>query len=749
MNKKLNVLCVEDDLVVADYISSLLDKNKYRVKKISDGKRALDFVLSGSEHIDIILLDYYLPSLNGIQILQNLRLHTISYPVIFLTVDQTLETAVLAMKEGAIDYLPKSNFLKAELNLKIERAYQLFYERKKTEVYEEQLYLLSMAVEQSPASVIITDTDGKITYVNKTFTEYTGYAFEEVQGRKPGILKTNSYKDGFFESLWRIIKSGKVWNGEFTNRKKNGEIFYEKASIAPIMDKKGKIISYLGIKEDITELKKVEQELRKKNEEMNRFFSVVIDLLCIIDNDSGTILRLNKAWEETMGYSEDEMKGKPFIEFVHPDDINNTTEAFSILVNRGVIKNFVNRYRCKNGSYRFIEWSAIRNSDGTSYGSARDITERKRSELALKESESRFRSIFEMTNAAIFFSDKNGQIILANHSFNSLVGYSFEDLYRLDFTHFTHLDDLQKENELLKQLIRAEIQQYRLVKRFVTKKGKILWGDLAMSVIRDDAGEPFYYVGVVNDVSESKLYEEQLKSININKDKLFRIISHDLRNLFSGIHGLSEMMLDKKNTLSQETSERYITMLYNGGRSAMNLLENLLEWSRVQLNNMEPKAENIKFKSLLFNIYDTVASQAEIKNIRIDFEVSNEFEIYADKKMLSAIIRNLLNNAIKYTPTKGEIVVSSWSGDGMSYIAVKDTGVGMSRDKIGELFRLEAVRSAPGTEKEKGSGLGLIICNEFITIHGGKIIVKSEPGNGSEFIVVLPVVENKKAESHD
>jgi PAS domain S-box-containing protein len=466
---------------------------------------------------------------------------------------------------------------------------------------------------------------------------------------------------------------------------------------------------------------------------------VVIDLLCIIDNNSGAILRLNKAWEETLGYSADEMIGTPFMEFVHPDDIATTTGAFSILVNHGVIKNFVNRYRCKDGNYRFIEWSAIRNTDGTSYGSARDVTERKRSELALKESESRFRSIFEMTNAAIFFSDKNGQIILANESFKALVGYSFDELYMLDFTHFTHLDDLQKENELLKQLIRADIQQYRLVKRFVTKNNNIIWGDLAMSVIRDEAGDPFYYVGVVNDVSESKLYEEQLKNINVNKDKLFRIISHDLRNLFSGIHGLSEMMIEKKESLSNDTTERYINMLYNGGRSAMDLLENLLEWSRVQLNRMEHNPENIKLKDLLFNIYDTIASQAAIKYIRIGFEVSNEYEIFGDKKMLSAIIRNLLNNAIKYTPVKGEIVVSSWREDCMDYIAVKDNGVGMSKEKIDQLIRFETVKSVPGTEKEKGSGIGLIICNEFVNIHGGKIIVKSEPGKGSEFVVVLPV----------
>jgi PAS domain S-box-containing protein len=741
MSKKLNVLCVEDDLIVADYISSLLDKNKYRVKKINDGKKALDFILSGSEHIDIILLDYYLPSLDGIQILQKLRLNAIAYPVIFLTVDETLETAVRAMKEGAIDYLPKSNFLKAELNLKIERAYQLFFDRKKSEVYEEQLSLLSMAVEQSPASVVITDVDGKITYVNRTFTEYTGYDFEEVKGKSPGILKTNSYKEGFFESLWRTIASGRIWKGEFTNRKKNGEIFYEKASIAPISDKKGNIISYLGINEDITELKKIEQLLLRKNEEMNRFFAVVIDLLCIVDNNTGAILRINSAWEDAFGYSTDEMIGKTFLEFMHPDDIAITTIAYNDLMNHGRVQNFVNRYRCKDGNYKFVEWSVIRNTDGTSYGSARDITDRKRSEMALKDSETKFRTIFEMTNAAIFFSDKNGQIIIANQSFREMVGFSFEELYWMDFTHFTHLDDLQKENELLKQLLKSDIQQYRLVKRYVTKTNKIIWVDIAMSVIRAETGEPYYYVGVVNDVSESKLYAEHLQNINVNKDKLFRIISHDLKNMFSGIHGLSELMIAKKDTLSNETTERYIRMLYNGGRSAMNLLENLLEWSRVQLNKLEHNPENVKLKILLFDIFDTVASQAAIKQIKISFEVNNDHEIFGDKKMVATVIRNLLNNAIKYTPLNGEIVVSSWREKTKDYIAVKDNGIGMKPEKVDELFKLETVRSSLGTDKEKGSGLGLIFCNEFVAIHGGKILVESAPGKGSKFIVELPCGE--------
>ena len=741
--EKLNILCVDDDLVVAEYISALLDKNKYHIKIINDGKKAFDFLLSTEEHIDLILLDYHLPSMDGIQILRGLKSNYKNYPVIFLTVDESLESAVLAMKEGAIDYLTKSNFLKAELGVKIERAYHLFNEKLKKDFYEERLSLLTMAIEQSPNSVVITDKNGDIEYINNQFTQITGYLLKDVKGKNLRILKADGYDTGYYEKLLNTIDTGDTWKGEFINQKKDGELFYEKATIKPIRNESGEIISYLGIKEDITELKKTEEALANKNREMDRFFNVVVDLLCIIENSSGKFIRLNNAWENTLGYPLDQLMGKIYIDFVHPDDVDSTSRAFRILMETGSITNFVNRYKCKNGDYRFIEWSAINNNDGTVYGSARDITERKKSEIALKESEARFRSIFKRANAGIFFSDKNGQIILVNHALHNMVEYSVSDLYMMDFSQFTHLDDLSRENELLKKLIIGNINQYRIEKRFVSKSQKVIWVDLAMSVIRRENGDPLYYVGVVNNISERKHYEEQLKTINDTKDKFFSIISHDLRNQFSGIHGLSEILVAEKDSINATKRDQYLSLLHQGGKSALNLLENLLEWSRLQLNRMEHNPKFWNLFNIVEEVYEMIENQSTLKNIVIRNYVDKNQIVFADKNMLTTVLRNLLNNAIKFTPSYGKVVIISWSESNNNFISIRDTGVGMSQETIGKLFKIDTTHSTVGTEKERGSGLGLILCREFIKKHGGDIIVSSDVGQGSEFIISLPSAETK------
>jgi PAS domain S-box-containing protein len=616
MNDLIKILCIEDDPIVADYIQSLLDSDRFSVSNINDGQKALEFLLSTSNPPDIVLLDYILPSMDGLRILQELNVHHKRYAIVFLTVVETLETAVQAMKLGAVDYLSKSTYLKTELNIKIEKAYQIYQERLKNEYYEERLSMLNMALEQSPNSVAITNTEGNVEYVNKKFTQYTGYTFNEVKGKNLRILKTDSYAPGFYEKLWKTIASGKTWRGEFINRKKNGELFYEKAVIRPIKNKQGDIVSYLGIKEDITELKNAEH--------------------------------------------------------------------------------------------------------------------------AFKESENRFHSIFEMANAGIFFADKNGQIIMVNKAFQEIVEYRPEELMNMDFSQLTHPDDLKQENELLKELILNKINRYRIEKRYVTHSGKTIWADLAVTVINDENGNPVSYVGVVKDISIRKEYEQQLKEIIATKDKFFSIISHDLRNQFSSLLGLTEIIKDKKNTLSPLEKDRFISLLYLSGKNAMELLEDLLKWSRSQINNLELKKEKINLHGLIENVRLAVQNQANLKHIDITSNIREAHEINADRQMISTVLRNLINNAIKFTPSGGQIRIDAKKENQYHIISVADNGVGMPREIAQKLFRIDTKHSTPGTEKEMGTGLGLILCKEFIDKHGGNITVNSEVGKGSEFIISLP-----------
>lgn len=737
VDNRLKILCIEDDVVVADYISSILDKNLYHVSKISDGKQALDYLLTTQNPPDIILLDYILPSLNGLQILRKIKEHKKNYPVVFLTVDESLETAVMAMKEGALDYLTKGKYLKNELNIKIDKAYRLHQERLEKEYFEEQLTMLNMAVEQSPNSVVVTNDKGEIIFVNNKFTQFTGYSFEEVKGKNPRILKTESYPSGFFEELWKTISSGKVWQGEFINKRKDGELFFERASISPVKNKEDKIVSYIAIKENITNLKEVEKALHSKNQDFDRMFTVVVDLLCIVDSNTRKFIRVNKAWENILGFTIDEIIGKSFTDFIHPDDIESSLIASKVLKENGRLINFVNRYQCKNGNYKFIEWSSITDNDGKSYSSARDITSRIKNQMALSESEARFRSIFEISNSGIFFCDKNGQIILVNHAFQNLVEYSTKELYFMDFSQFTHIDDLSIENEFIRKLLKKEINQYRLNKRYISKSGKTIWVDLAVAVHRDDDGNPHNYIGVVNDISEQKLFEQKLQDTILTKDKFYSIISHDLRNQFSGIQGLSEILLEQ-NQIESQKQAYYLSLLHKSGKNALALLENLLSWSRSQTDNIDFKPRYINLFSLVKNVSLSIGNQAAIKNIEIINNVPEDFQIFADENMFSTVIRNLLNNAVKFTPCHGNVSIYASKLNGTDLISVTDTGVGLKEETIAKLFKMNETSSTIGTLREKGSGLGLILCNEFVTKHGGKIIVESELGKGSTFTVSIP-----------
>jgi PAS domain S-box-containing protein len=734
----IKILCIEDDAVVADYISSLLDKNIYSINTISDGQKALDFLLTTSQPPDLLILDYILPSLDGIKVLQGLKAGGKEYAIIFLTGDSTLETAVAAMKEGALDYVTKSSNLKTILPIKIEKAFQQYQERIKKEYYEEQLALLSLAVEQSPNSIVITDVEGNIRYINEKFVQYTGYSFEEVKGKNPRILKAEGIPASNYKHLWQTITSGKPWQGEFINRKKNGDLFYEKAVISPIMNKAGKIVSYLGIKEDITELKKAEDALNARNREMENFFEVVSDLLSISDN-TGKFKRLNKAWEDLLGYTSDELMKMQYMDLIHLEDLESTANAVREMIESGRMSNFVNRYRCKDGSYKFMEWNSRLTEDGSSYSSARDITGRKLSEQALKESEARFRSIFETANTGIAIIGKNDYILMVNKFFLTMMGYDRKEISSIPFVQFTHPDDLLETEQLHQNLITNESSLYRVEKRFISKSGKIIWVDLAVAPIRNDSGKLIYFIGVINDISERKDYEQQLENINATKDKFFSIIAHDLRNQFSGIQGLSEILMIRKN-LTEGDKEKYISLLHHSGKSALNLLENLLEWSRSQLKRVEMIPEKINLYTLTKEVLSLAKNQAMLKQIELESQVQKSQVVYADQHMLHTVLRNLISNAIKFTPSQGKVVISACTLGSKQLISIKDNGVGIAPDRVSKLFLMDSERTiTQGTGKEKGTGLGLLLCKEFIDKHNGEIKVTSEENIGTEFVISLPV----------
>lgn len=256
------------------------------------------------------------------------------------------------------------------------------------------------------------------------------------------------------------------------------------------------------------------------------------------------------------------------------------------------------------------------------------------------------------------------------------------------------------------------------------------------------------WTGFLEDITERKKAEEELhqlnqelQQLNSEKDKFFSIIAHDLKSPFNSIMGFSGMLLDKINQQEKNFAEikHYAEIIRSSSERSMNLLYNLMQWSQAQTGRMNFNPEHFDLTALtdeIVQLYESIASQ---KSIQLTKVTPDNLRIYADKAMISTVIRNLVSNAIKFTPKGGTIqIITSTTAD-MAAITVRDSGVGMTQAVMDRIFHIDSSYSSPDTNGEKGTGLGLLLCKEFIDTHKGTIRIDSELGNGSEFTATIPL----------
>ncbi|MBP6740106.1 MAG: hybrid sensor histidine kinase/response regulator [Leptospiraceae bacterium] len=251
--------------------------------------------------------------------------------------------------------------------------------------------------------------------------------------------------------------------------------------------------------------------------------------------------------------------------------------------------------------------------------------------------------------------------------------------------------------------------------------------------------ELFMRVATHIEIKESRT---KLEELNATKDKFFKIIAHDLRNPFAGIMGLSEIMeneLKDNGKLNESTFLQYSQLIFNSAKSALSLIENLAQWAKSQTGEIVVSPRNLPFNNLLLNTLPIVTSNAFNKNIILEKNISDQDIVFADEALSNMIIRNLLTNAIKFTHPGGKIIVSTKMEGDFLEISISDTGIGISPKNLSKIFRIDSKFSSLGTNKEKGTGLGLILCQEFVEKQGGTIRVESELGKGSKFTFTLPL----------
>jgi PAS domain S-box-containing protein len=375
----------------------------------------------------------------------------------------------------------------------------------------------------------------------------------------------------------------------------------------------------------------------------------------------------------------------------------------------------------------------------------------------LKVSEKKYRLLTEFTADVIWVLNvSSGKFSYISPSVFQLRGFTAEEAILETLEDALTPDSVLLVNEAITKdlsnfIANPELRNYYIneIQQYC-KNGDIIWVEVSTQFRYGPTGD-IEIVGVSRNIEERKKAEAkilenevELRSLNATKDKFFSIIAHDLKSPFNSIVGFSELLVAELKTKNYDEIETYANIILQSSERALNLLMNLMEWSRSQTGKMEFNPEYVEMGNLINEIcllFDDVASQ---KSIQINRTLPPDTIVFADRAMVSTVIRNLISNAIKFTNTNGEIQISAKQKNNQILISIKDNGVGMSKETMEKLFRIEESFSSKGTNNETGTGLGLLLCKEFVEKHGGIIWVESTVGIESTFFFSLPLSIKKR-----
>ena len=376
-----------------------------------------------------------------------------------------------------------------------------------------------------------------------------------------------------------------------------------------------------------------------------------------------------------------------------------------------------------------------------------DFTLYKMQEELIRENQIRFENMANTAPVMIWIADVDGLFSFLNKVWLDFTGNEMGDDLGMNWLKNVHPEDLEKLLGHYQDAFRSKTA-FSYEFRFRRNDDVYRW-IMINGTPRFSRNSIFMgFIGSCSDISEQKESEEKIQNINIElaeinatKDKFFSIISHDLRSPLSGLMQILFIITEDYDSLPNEERLQMITDVANTSKKTYELMENLLEWSSIQTGTIPFYPQKLTLLSLINNLEELYNQNLKSKKITLNINVDPEISVFADKKMAETILRNLISNAIKFTYPNGTVSVSSEPGNDFVVTKVIDTGVGIKAEKISELFMVDKVQSTPGTAKETGTGLGLILCKELVEKQNGKMWVESKVNEGTTFYFTLPAAE--------
>ncbi len=596
--------------------------------------------------------------------------------------------------------------------------------------------------EQSP-NLIFINYNGRYVYVNKKCVDALGYSKEEFYSDDFDFfnLVAEEYKELTRQNKYKLLQGIAIEPHDYALISKNGKRMEVILSIE-LIDYAGDK-QFMGTAMDITERKHAEAGLSESERKTRALLDAIPDLIFRIDRD-GTYLDYKADRSDLYAQSEQTIIGKKNRDITPPEFADLIDRYIGQTLESGELQEFEYQMIIPMHGLRDYEARMVPSGKDEVITFVRNITDRKRAEEGLKISEIKFRNIVEGTRAILFSVNKRGIFTYLNEAACYKLGMNLQDILGKFYLRFVHIESRSITHSTFSEQIVNPTPNISIDVRLMPKSGNNTWLNLLVNPIyKDGIIEGLSAVGL--DITDRKEVEagikvknEQLVKLNSEKDKFFSIIAHDLRSPFNGLLNLTELMSDSRENFSPAEFADYSKLLNESARILYKLLENLLEWAQVQKGSIDFTPIDLYLSKIVSQNIDIIYQRALQKRIKILNEIDNTQRVFADEKMIDTVFRNLLSNAVKFTKIDGKVVVKSErSNNGTIEVSVEDNGVGINEKDIIRLFKLEEKVSSVGTEGEPSTGLGLLLCKEFIEMHGGKIWVESKEGKGSKFIFTL------------
>lgn len=651
-------------------------------------------------------------------------------------------------------------------------------DRKDAEV---EIKKLSAAVEQSPSIIIITDLQGNIEYVNKKFQEVTGYSGEESKGKNPSVLRTGFQSDEFYKELWETIKTGKLWTGEFHNKKKNKDLFWETASIFPISDEKGNTTNFIKVSEDITERKLANAALKEIEEKYRKLIETTSEGFWLINSKSETV-DVNQSLCNMLGYSKEEIIGKTPFDFVDDENLKIFKNQIS-QASRQQHRNYEILLNGKNNvtTPTLFNATSINDNSGKYSGSfafVTDISNRIKSEQIQK-------ALFNISNAVNTSDNLNNLISQIQIELGIIIDTTnfYVAMYNKENDEFTFpFYSDEKDNFEI-------IPAAKTLTKYVVETGKSLLANTALKkqfvddgVLENIGSKSKVWLGVplkiedtvtgafaVQSYDDEDAYDEtdmemlefvsDQISLSIHRkqaveelivalekatesDKLktafLQNVSHEIRTPMNGILGFASLL--NNSSLSGAEQQSYVQIIASSGKRMLSTLNDIMDISMLETGQVKLNISNTDVNNKLDSLYDFFKPEVEEKGISFSYfkAVPNrELIIQTDKQKFYAILSNLIKNAVKYCHEGSIEFGYSLKGNSIEFI-VKDTGVGIPADRQEAIFERFVQADIADVKVYEGSGLGLSISKQYVELLGGEIGVESVEGEGSKFFFNIP-----------